>query len=65
MIQLFPRNEQGVTDYLPPEVTHQAQIPIEVFHREEGKDVPQDFTRQATNVAWCFLAGQGPKKPIV
>ncbi|KAL0627878.1 hypothetical protein AAY473_001196 [Plecturocebus cupreus] len=45
-------------------VAHQAQVPIEVFHWEEGKHVPQNLTRQAANVARRFLAGQSPKKPI-
>lgn len=56
---------QWITDYLPPKVAHQAQIPVEVFHGEESKDVPQDLTGQAADVALGFLAGRGPKKPIV
>lgn len=56
---------QGVADDLPPQVAHQAQVPAEVLHGEEGKDVPQDFAGQAADVALGLLAGQRPEKPVV
>lgn len=56
---------QGVANDLPPQVAHQAQVPAEVFHGEESKDVPQDFAGQATDVALGLLAGQGPEQPKV
>lgn len=56
---------QRITDDLPPEVAHQAQVPIEVFHGQESKDVPQDLAGQAADVARGLLAGQGPKEPVV